>query len=165
MKPTNISLQLVERLVKYPISIIEDVPIRIGKLYIPIDFVIMEIEECSHVTSILDRPFLSRTRTIIYVKQVRLAFEAGEENIEFVLAQVMKKPFVSDSCLSINITNQDIKEKISKKEEGENEKVKACEKFAQKSEVLAHGTAPKFKEKPIPSDLNNEPMHKRKIKG
>lgn len=44
MKPTNISLQLTERSVKYLVGVLEDVPVRIGQFYIPVEFVIMEIE-------------------------------------------------------------------------------------------------------------------------
>lgn len=76
----------------------------------------------------------------------------------------MKNPSVSDSCFSLNMTDQDVKEGKSKKDDGENEKVEAYEKFTQKYEVLAHGSAPKCKEKPIPSNLKYEPPNKRKRK-
>lgn len=51
-----------------------------------------------------------------------------------------------------------------KKEEGENEKFEAYEKLAQILEVLTHGAALKFKEKPNPSNLKYEPPRKRKKK-
>jgi len=47
LKPTGMSLQLADRSIKYPVGIIEDVPFRIGQLYIPIDFVVMDISEDS----------------------------------------------------------------------------------------------------------------------
>lgn len=43
LKATNISLKLVDRLVKYPIGILEDVPIKIGKLFLPVDFMVLEM--------------------------------------------------------------------------------------------------------------------------
>ncbi|XP_050876282.1 uncharacterized protein LOC127079976 [Lathyrus oleraceus] len=45
MQPTRMSLQLVDRSVKYPIGILEDIPVRFGQLYIPTYFVVMDIKE------------------------------------------------------------------------------------------------------------------------
>lgn len=45
MKSNNIFLQLEDRSIEYPFGILEDVPIRIRQLFIPTNFVIMEIEE------------------------------------------------------------------------------------------------------------------------
>lgn len=44
MKPTNISLQLADRLVRYIVGVLEDVLIRIREFYIHVNFIIMEIE-------------------------------------------------------------------------------------------------------------------------
>jgi hypothetical protein len=44
MQPTRMSLQLVDRLVKYPIGVLEDIPVRIVQLYIPTDFIVMDIK-------------------------------------------------------------------------------------------------------------------------
>ncbi|XP_020243263.1 uncharacterized protein LOC109821488 [Asparagus officinalis] len=59
LKPTTISLQLADRSVKRPIGKLEDVPIQVGKFFIPVDFVILEIKEDSQVSIILGRPFLT----------------------------------------------------------------------------------------------------------
>jgi len=37
MRPTTISLQLAYCFVKYPVGILEDVPIKVGDLYVPVD--------------------------------------------------------------------------------------------------------------------------------
>ena len=59
MRPTTISLQLTDRFVKYPMGILEDVPIKVGDLYVPVDFVILEMEEDMRTPIILGRPFLA----------------------------------------------------------------------------------------------------------
>ncbi|XP_021860309.2 uncharacterized protein [Spinacia oleracea] len=46
--PTNITLQLPDRSVKYPIGKVEDVPLRVGKFAIPVDFVVLDIDEDAH---------------------------------------------------------------------------------------------------------------------
>lgn len=51
MMSTRISLQLKDMPVKYPLGVVEDVPIRIVKLIIPADFVMVDIEEDSKLQS------------------------------------------------------------------------------------------------------------------
>lgn len=45
LKPMKISLQLVDQAFKYPIDILEDVPIKVNKFFIPTNFVVLEMEE------------------------------------------------------------------------------------------------------------------------
>jgi len=59
LRPTTISLQLADRSVKYPMGILEDVPIKVGDSYVPVDFVILEMEEDTRTLIILGRPFLA----------------------------------------------------------------------------------------------------------
>ncbi|XP_021754572.1 uncharacterized protein LOC110719901 [Chenopodium quinoa] len=54
IKPTRISLQLANRSVKFPLGVLKDVPLCVGKFFIPCDFVVMEMEEDAHVPIILD---------------------------------------------------------------------------------------------------------------
>ncbi|KAI4353648.1 hypothetical protein L6164_002580 [Bauhinia variegata] len=58
LKPTTISLQLVERSVKYPVDTLEDVTIKVGKFFIPVVFVALEMDEDSQIPILLGRPFL-----------------------------------------------------------------------------------------------------------
>ena len=75
------SLQLADRSVKYPIGILEDIPVKIGQLYIPTDFVVMDIKEDEEIPILLGRPFLSTAGAIIDVKKGKLTFEVGDEKI------------------------------------------------------------------------------------
>ncbi|XP_074290649.1 uncharacterized protein LOC141617360 [Silene latifolia] len=54
LKPTRVSLQLADRSVKFPLGVVEDVPLAIGKLVIPCDFFVMDIPEDTQVPIILD---------------------------------------------------------------------------------------------------------------
>ncbi|XP_019106132.3 uncharacterized protein LOC109135473 [Beta vulgaris subsp. vulgaris] len=58
LKPTRRVIQLADRSVKVPIGELEDVPVQVGRVFIPCDFVVMEMEEDSQVPLILGRPFL-----------------------------------------------------------------------------------------------------------
>lgn len=68
-KSTDISLQLVDKIVKPAFGVLEDVPIKVGHLYIPTNFVIIDIEKDFNVLIILGRPLLAFVRAVIYVKQ------------------------------------------------------------------------------------------------
>ena len=69
LKPTNITLSLVDRSVKIPKGIVEDVLVKIDKFYYPVNFVVLDTEpianEPNHVPIILGRPFLARANAII----------------------------------------------------------------------------------------------------
>jgi len=53
LKPTTISIQLADRFVKYPIGMLEEVPLQVGKIFIPCDFVIIKMEEDAQIPIIL----------------------------------------------------------------------------------------------------------------
>lgn len=79
LKPTRISLQLADRSIRFSTGILEDVPIRVGTFYIPVDFVVVEMEEDTHIPIILGRPFLTTAGAIIDVKNGKLSLEVGGE--------------------------------------------------------------------------------------
>lgn len=102
LKLTTISLQLANRSVKYPIGILEDIPIKVGKFFILANFVVLEMEEDSQIPINLGRPFLATARAIINVKYGKLSLIVGEEKVVFNLANSIKTPFVEDSCCRID---------------------------------------------------------------
>ncbi|XP_058006783.1 uncharacterized protein LOC131182149 [Hevea brasiliensis] len=53
LKPTTVSLQLADRSIKYPVRILENVPLKVGKFFILVDFVVLEMEEDIHIPIIL----------------------------------------------------------------------------------------------------------------
>jgi hypothetical protein len=59
LKPTKIFLQLADRSVRFPLGIIEDILVQVGKFFVPDDFVVMEMEEDNQVPIILERQFLA----------------------------------------------------------------------------------------------------------
>ncbi|XP_058008920.1 uncharacterized protein LOC131183072, partial [Hevea brasiliensis] len=98
LKPTTISLQLADRSIKYLVGILENVPLKVGKFFIPVDFIVLEMEEDVRTPIILGRPFLATARANIDVKNGKLKLTVGEEEIEFNLFQHYKKPAVMNSC-------------------------------------------------------------------
>ena len=67
LKPTNVSLQLPDRSITYHRRIVEDVLIKVDKFIVPIDFIVLDMEEDHDVPLILGRPFLAIGRAMIDV--------------------------------------------------------------------------------------------------
>lgn len=75
---------------------------KVGHLYIPTNFTIMYIKEYSQVRIIIGRPFLRTSGVIIDVKKEKLAFEVGNERIEFIKTSILKDPYTKVSCYLVN---------------------------------------------------------------
>ncbi|KAJ9181196.1 hypothetical protein P3X46_009350 [Hevea brasiliensis] len=115
LKPTHISLQLADRSIKYPEGILENVPLKVGKFYIPVDFVILDMEEDSNIPIILERPFLATAGALIDVKGEKLTLRVGEDHLVFNISNDKKKQHEDvDSCLRIDIVDELVKEHFRK---------------------------------------------------
>lgn len=75
------SLQLVYHSIKYPVGMLENIPVCIGQFDISSDFIVMDIKEDSNIPIILGIPFFATANAIIDVKRRKLTFEVGEEKI------------------------------------------------------------------------------------
>ncbi|XP_021722473.1 uncharacterized protein LOC110689963 [Chenopodium quinoa] len=102
LKPTRISLQLVDRSVKFPLGVLENVPLRVGKLFIPCDFVVMEMEEDAHVPIILGRPFLATAGAIIDMKNGKITFEVSDEKMEYSLLTAIRTPSMRETICQVD---------------------------------------------------------------
>jgi len=85
IRPTTISLLLADRSVKYLVGVLEDVPIKVGDLYVSVDFVILEMKEDMRTTIIHGRPLLATVGCRIDLKNGKLSFDVGDDHIEFNL--------------------------------------------------------------------------------
>ncbi|XP_071917208.1 uncharacterized protein [Coffea arabica] len=106
LKRTNISLQLTDRSIRHPMGILENVLIKVQKFIIPVDFVVLDMEEDVNVPIILGRPFLATAGTIIDVKRGKFKFQIGEEELEFDLSKVEKYPSFTDHVYSVDICDE-----------------------------------------------------------
>jgi len=98
LTPTCISLQLADRSIKYPMGILEDVPIKVGDFYLPIDFMVLDMDEDCCTQIILGRPFLATTGCKIDVKEGRLIYDVGEHHVEFRLFDDLKPASTFACC-------------------------------------------------------------------
>ncbi|KAL1223404.1 hypothetical protein V5N11_003467 [Cardamine amara subsp. amara] len=74
--PSMLSLVLADRTVRFPHGLLENVPVRIGKLEIPTDFIIMKMDEEPKDPLILGRPFLASSQVVIDAKTGEIILRA-----------------------------------------------------------------------------------------
>ncbi|GKA83400.1 hypothetical protein Tco_0804995 [Tanacetum coccineum] len=79
----KLTIELVDRIVKYPKGIAENVLVGIGKFVFPVDFIILDMPEDIKVPLILGRPFLSTAHAKIDVFKRKITLKVGEERIIF----------------------------------------------------------------------------------
>jgi len=108
------TLQLANSSVRLPLGIVEDVPVLVGKFYVPVDFVVMEMEEDKNIPIILGRLFFKTARTLIDVEKGTLTLRIGDEKVEFNLNRAMKCPSEPETCCAIDVVDRSAKEQSCK---------------------------------------------------
>ncbi|CAO2830619.1 unnamed protein product [Amaranthus hypochondriacus] len=82
---TSMTLQLADRSIRHPKGIVKDIPVFVGNLVFPCDFVVMDIPENTRTPIILVKLCLATAGAIIDVKRGKLTLEVGEEKMVFEL--------------------------------------------------------------------------------
>ena len=80
---TNMHLQLVDQSLCYPKGVLEDIVVRVGQSYVPVDFVVLETGGDVRAPIILDQPFLSTAKAIIYVDSAKICFTIMDRKEKF----------------------------------------------------------------------------------
>ncbi|GJX88825.1 reverse transcriptase domain-containing protein [Tanacetum coccineum] len=86
-KPTRMSLELADRSIQYPRGIVENLLIKVDKLVLPINFVILDMPEDSRSSIILGRPFLATACAMIDVFNKKITLRVGEDEVIFDMDQ------------------------------------------------------------------------------
>ena len=99
LKPTEMELKIADRSTMKLVGFVEDIPVKIEGIYIPTDFVVVDIEEDDDVPIILGRPFLATAGALIDVKLGRIVFQVSDKMVGFELENVMKGPALYSCCM------------------------------------------------------------------
>ncbi|XP_048231217.1 uncharacterized protein LOC125370261 [Ricinus communis] len=87
LKPTTMSLQFADRSIKYHRGIVDDLLVQVGKLIIPVDFVVLDMENPpvrnKEQIILLGRPFMATTRTVIDMHDGKLTMTVLGETMKF----------------------------------------------------------------------------------
>ena len=95
LKPTSITLSLVDRFVKIPRGMIEDVLVQVDKFYYPVDFVVLDTDPVAkgtnYVPIILGRLFLDTSNAIINCRNGVMQLTFGNMMLELNIFYLCKK--------------------------------------------------------------------------
>ncbi|XP_057755877.1 uncharacterized protein LOC130975061 [Arachis stenosperma] len=111
MKPTQMSLELVDRSLVIPKGVIENLLVRVGKFIFSTDFVILDLGEEGSDSIILGRPFLAIARAIIDVEQGEMTFRVHDEKITLNVFQEIQHTIEEKSCMRVEEEDLHWKEK------------------------------------------------------
>jgi len=90
---TNMRLQLADQSICYPKGVLEEVVVRVGQSYVPVDFVVMETGVDEKAPIILGRPFLCTSKAIIYVEYAKIVLSIKDKKERFTFKnRVLKAP-------------------------------------------------------------------------
>ena len=116
IKPTSITLSLVDRLTKIPKGTVEYVLIQVDKFYYPVDFVVLDIElavaGANYVPIILGRPFLATSNAIINCRNGVMQLNFENMTLELNIFHLSKKHMQSvedvleEVCIIDNILEE-----------------------------------------------------------
>ena len=106
LKYTTFTLEML--IVKYPLGILEDVPVRVGKIFILMEFFILDMAEDTQTLIILGRPFLHTARAVIDVKSGKLTLTMGDDKVIFSLTNTPKSLMLEELCYSVDVIDEPI---------------------------------------------------------
>ncbi|KAL0396349.1 UNVERIFIED_CONTAM: hypothetical protein Scaly_0083300 [Sesamum calycinum] len=87
LTPTIITLQLVDRSIKYPRGY---VLVKVGNFIISVDFIMLDMEEDINMPLIPRRLFLATSRALIDVQKRQLTLRVNDEDLVFNVFKPMK---------------------------------------------------------------------------
>jgi hypothetical protein len=129
-------LELGDNSIRYPLGIAEDVPMKVGHHFIPVDFVVLEMGEREKPPLILGRPFLKTVGATIDVGKGEIMFDINRERSSFKF-----RPRI-EACNMIEVKNVPPQRRVVKEEprkkEGLKKKKEPKKKNVKKSRKLLH---------------------------
>ncbi|XP_059428511.1 uncharacterized protein LOC132162270 [Corylus avellana] len=116
LRPTSMTLQLVDRSVKVPQGIIEDVLIKANKFYFPVDFIMLDTEPVPNVGSqipvILGRPFLATANALINCRMGVMKISFGNMTMELNIFHIRKQPLEYEEMQQVCLIEEIIEEVV-----------------------------------------------------
>ncbi|CAM8970961.1 unnamed protein product [Rhodiola kirilowii] len=90
--PTNVTICFADRSCRLSRGVLKDVPVKVKHIYLPVDFIVLDISEDVDIPIILGRPFLYTAKAVIDMDRGSLALRVGNEKVVFILPDMFKSP-------------------------------------------------------------------------
>jgi hypothetical protein len=118
LEPTGMCLELGDNSSRYPLGITEDVPVKVGHHFFPVDFVVLEMGEREKPPLILGRPFLKTVGATIDVGKREIMFDINGKRCSFKF-----RPHL-EVCNTIEVKNVPPHRRVVKEEPRKKEGLK-----------------------------------------
>jgi hypothetical protein len=120
--PTSLHLQLADQSIRCSVGITDDILVRIRNSFMPVDFVVLEMDVCRQIPLIHGRPFLSTTGATIDVagRIIKLNINRKEEISTF-------KPKGTKKCNQVMVIIRPVRNAMTPDKKGS-----AAENFSTK---------------------------------
>ncbi|XP_070020231.1 uncharacterized protein [Nicotiana sylvestris] len=105
-RPTSMRLQMVDRSIKRPVRIVDDVLVKVGKFHLPADFVILDCAVDKEIPIILGRPFLATGRALMDSERNEIRFRVNDEEVTFQASKGMKLPHEYEIISVIDVVDK-----------------------------------------------------------
>ncbi|CAA7053670.1 unnamed protein product [Microthlaspi erraticum] len=106
-KACQISLILADRSVRIPHGILEDLPVRVGSVDVPTDFVVLEMDEEPKDPLILGRHFLATAGAVIDVRKGMIDLNLGDDlSMRFDIKDSMRRPTIDGQVFYIEMMDK-----------------------------------------------------------
>ncbi|XP_057962104.1 uncharacterized protein LOC131153670 [Malania oleifera] len=116
IKPTSVVLQLVDRSVRRPRGIVEDVLLQVDKFYYLVDFLVLDtqagVDMESKIPLILGRPFLATANALINCRNGLMKLSFGNMTLEVNVFNVGKQPRDEDECYQTYLIDTLVQEEV-----------------------------------------------------
>ncbi|XP_016164972.1 uncharacterized protein LOC107607541 [Arachis ipaensis] len=106
----RIALQLVDKLIKQEHGAVENVLIKVEKIFLPTNFVILDMKEDENSSITLGRPFLVTGKVIIDVEKGELILRVRDELLVFHVFKTMHHSSDKEDCMKVESSNPSLKE-------------------------------------------------------
>jgi hypothetical protein len=147
LEPTGMCLELGDNSIHYPLGIAEDVPVKVGHHFIPVDFVVLEMGEREKPPLILERPFLKTVGATIDVGKGEIMFDINGERSSFKFRPRL------EACNMIEVKNVSPHRRVIKKEprekKGLNKKKEPKKKGVKKIKEVVASVKTKEEKPPV----------------
>jgi hypothetical protein len=155
LEPTGMCLELGDNTICYPFGIAEDVPMKVGHHFIPVDFVVLEMGDREKPQLILGRPFLKTVGATNDVGMGEIKLDINGERSSFKFLPHLEVCNIIE-VIYILPHRRVVKEEPRKKEEPKKKEVKkikevvASVKIKEQKPPVKNKKMTKPENKPVP---------------